>query len=682
MHCIAEDGRTVNLALLPEPRNVQVGRGGVTLPCCSAIGVNRDAAAADSVGVIARMLRDDLAAYAGLNWDVHMHDTRGCAIVLDLDAAMDDQAYHLDIGPSAGAAVSVHIVGGDAAGLRYGVMTLRQILRATGAALPSVHIDDAPAFPVRGYYLDVTRGRVPTVDGLKAWIEELASYKYNQLHLYVEHSFLFEGLEQAWRGADAFRAEDILELDDYCERFGIELVPSISTFGHQYMTLRTNAYRDLGEFPEQADRPFSFIERMEHHTFNPVDSRSLDLVTRMIDQYAPLFRSRKFNICADETFDLGRGRSSECAGLVGIGTLYADYLETLCSRLRDRGLEPMLWADIAVHYPDALSRLSGRGILLNWQYEPDVTEERTAQIEASGAVQYVCPAVHCWNSLLPRLDDAWANISRMARYGMDHHAVGLLVTDWGDFGHINAQAMSIPGMCYGAACGWNGIVDDRSSVDRAIDAVHYGTERPFCGDLAVAGKHSSFGWADAVRYVELAASREDCHCPDGDVNRDVAASSDYWAETAPSERIVDARNVGEARRLMLSAMVDRIVEGAHACAHLDDDTMALSVDMSSMRFGRRRTTADVMLAVEGTRLLNLTGLHLLDMYGIRPNATAKALKDTPAATEVAANLERWFEDYTLRWRDSSRESELWRIREIVWCLADELRRSERTHAIE
>lgn len=66
---------------------------------------------------------------------------------------------------------------------------------------------------------------------------------------------------------------DTLEFDQYCANLGIELVPSVSTFGHQYVAMRTQELRELGEFPEDADRPFSFIERMRHHTLNVADDR-------------------------------------------------------------------------------------------------------------------------------------------------------------------------------------------------------------------------------------------------------------------------------------------------------------------------------------------------------------------------------------------------------------------------
>lgn len=98
----------------------------------------------------------------------------------------------------------------------------------------------------------------------------------------------------------------------------------------------------------------------------------------MIDAYAPLFSSRKFNICGDETFDLGRGRSHEEAERVGAGTMYADYITRLCEHVRELGREPMMWGDIAVSDPEVLSKLPVDVKLLNWQYSPDVTDREVA----------------------------------------------------------------------------------------------------------------------------------------------------------------------------------------------------------------------------------------------------------------------------------------------------------------
>ena len=664
-----------DIPLIPMPRLLHADGSIAVLAAIGCIGEGAAAAVCDASGRLMRLIRRDLEACAGLRWRAGRCDVGQCAIRLDVDAAMAAQSYRLDVGRRADGSASVAIVGGDAEGLRYGVQTFRQLVRHSGPAVPVVHIEDAPVLPVRGYYLDVTRGRVPTLASLKALVDVLELHKYNQLQLYVEHTFRFDGLSQAWRGTGALGADDILELDEYCAKAGIELVPSISTFGHQYMALRTDRYAGLGEFPEQVGRPFSLIERMEHHTLNPLMDESLALAKRLIDQYAPLFRSRRFNICADETFDLGKGRSAAQAGAVGVGTLYAGYLTELCSYLEERGLQPMMWADIAVGHPEALERLRDKAVLLNWQYEPDVDESRTALVASTGAAQYACPAVHCWNALLPRIDAAWANISRMAAYGAAHRAEGILVTDWGDYGHVNDPVMSLPGLCYGAQCGWNGGGDcGQAAVDRAIDRLEYGVEDGFVDALRQASACTTFGWDDAVRYLELDMHAYDHADHRPVLNGDVAAFCDVCVGSGPAERVADAADVRQARGRLLAAFAARIGDASARDAELMSVRERLGRLLGGMRGDRVRFGGAAMLAIEGVAAMNWAGWHLLRMHGIGC-AEVRGVR-VPSAEEAACRLEEWAEAMADAWRESSRESELRRVADVAWALADEVRRVE------
>lgn len=663
-----------DIPLIPTPRLLRADGSIAVLAAIGCIGEGAAAAACDASGRLLRLIRRDLETCAGLRWRAGRGDVGECAIRLDVDAAMAAQSYRLDVGRRADSSASVVIVGGDADGLRYGVQTFRQLVRHSGPAVPVVHIEDAPVLPVRGYYLDVTRGRVPTLASLKALVDVLELHKYNQLQLYVEHTFRFDGLSQAWRGTGALGADDILELDEYCAKAGIELVPSISTFGHQYMALRADRYAGLGEFPEQAGRPFSLIERMEHHTLNPLMGESLALAKRLIDQYAPLFRSRRFNICADETFDLGKGRSAAQAGAVGVGTLYAGYLTELCSYLEERGLQPMMWADIAVGHPQALERLRDKAILLNWQYEPDVDESRTALVASTGAVQYVCPAVHCWNALLPRIDTAWNNISRMAAYGAAHRAEGILVTDWGDYGHVNDPVMSLPGLCYGAQCGWNGGGDcGQAAVDRAIDRLEYGVEGGFVDALRRASACTTFGWDDAVRYLELDMHAYDHADHRPVLNGDVAAFCDVCVGPGAAERVAGAADVRQARGRLLKAFAARVGDAGVRDAELMSVRERLGRLLGGMRGDRVRFGGSAMLAIEGVAAMNWAGWHLLRMHGI--GCTEVRGVRVPSAEETACRLEEWAEAMADAWRESSRESELRRVTDVAWALADEVRRA-------
>jgi hexosaminidase len=122
-------------------------------------------------------------------------------IVLRLGGAPDlgDEGYELTI-----AADSVRLVATRPAGLFRGVQTLRQLLPAGieaeqsligGSArvwtIPPGRITDRPRFAWRGGMLDVSR-HFFTVDEVKQYVDLLALYKLNVLHLHLTD-------DQGWR---------------------------------------------------------------------------------------------------------------------------------------------------------------------------------------------------------------------------------------------------------------------------------------------------------------------------------------------------------------------------------------------------------------------------------------------------------------------------------------------------
>jgi hypothetical protein len=712
--------------LVPEPVLVQASGAMVALPTYGRI---RESLQVDDHGFLARQIADDIEQLTGLVWNVAVGENWSANITLGIDASLPAQAYRLDIGDTAGDVIAnrsaqsgqvtqptqsgqpdqpgqptqptqhaatpsplVSIVAGSLEGVRYGAQTLRQLLRQTAPALPVVHIEDEPAYQVRGYYLDVTRGRVPTLAWLKAWAERLALMKYNQLQLYIEHSFAFDALSEAWRGTDPLTPGQMMEFDEYCHRLGIELVPSVSTFGHHYMALRTHSLRSLGEFPEDAERPYSFIERQNHHTLNITDPGAFEFSRTLIDQYMGLFRSRKFNIGADETFDLGRGRSHEEAQRTGTAQMYAHYVDRLCAHLRECGREPMLWADVAIEMPEILDELPQDAIVLNWLYAPQVDSEKVALVARSGATQYVCPAVWCWNALVPRLEDAWNNISRLARYGMEQHAAGFLVTDWGDFGHVNDPRMSTMGMMYAAECAWRGTRGSEQTqfdeVRRRVDTLLFSDDKGHVSDALIRAHDAcTFDWMDMVRYLELGE-------PDGTVNDDVLHTIDGLDR---------AENASQQRKAYLRLHLDEIRRTPQSeCEYADiavDLASALGTGGSTGRLGASALkgggfggdgygmTAPMMIAVEGQRLFNQVGWHLAVAAGLISEPASEPTSDStggdavigddgaypPSAPATAAALELWFEAYTHTWMEVSAHSELERVASVIWRCCDMLR---------
>jgi len=385
--------------------------------------------------------------------------------VIELKIESIKEMYKLDVSRD-----KVVITASHPRGAFYGMQTLKQLIVEYGRHLPCLEIKDKADFVDRGFYHDVTRGKVPTLIRLKEIADICAFYKLNQLQLYIEHTFLFKNQSETWTVTDPLTADEIIELDQYCADLYIELVPSISTFGHLYELLQSESYKHLSELDKFEG--FSFEDRMSHHTLNVSLDESLDVVKSMIDDFLPLVRSKRFNICADETFDLGEGMNKSLAKEYGKSKLYVDFLCKIVDYVKTYDKEVMFWGDIIIKHPEHIKDLPKDLICLNWWYWLNYPEDKVRIIDENGFRQYMCPGVSGWNTLMNNHKMAYDNIKLMTDYANKYHVMGILNTDWGDYGHLNDFSTSIPGLIYGAAYSWG---ESRSykALNDAIDLIEF-----------------------------------------------------------------------------------------------------------------------------------------------------------------------------------------------------------------
>ena len=201
----------------------------------------------------------------------------------------------------------VTIDGDGPAGAFYALQTLRQMIMDKGVNIPFCEISDEPDFSYRGFYHDVTRGRVPTLKKLKEIADMLSFYKVNSLQLYVEDAFCFKELSGIATPDNALTADEIRELDRYCRERFIDLIPSMATFGHLFTLLQSDRYNHICELKGHKLSRNYWLERQWHHTVDVYHPETFEVISSMIDQYLPLFSSEYFNICCDETMDLCNG---------------------------------------------------------------------------------------------------------------------------------------------------------------------------------------------------------------------------------------------------------------------------------------------------------------------------------------------------------------------------------------
>jgi hypothetical protein len=359
------------------------------------------------------------------------------------------QGYRLEVDEQ-GVSLQAH----DEAGLFYGRQTLAQLRDRVGGELPCLIVEDWPDLAVRGYMLDVSRDRVPTMPTIMSLIDQLARLRINQLQVYTEHTLAYAGHESVWRDASALTFEEYAQIEAYCRARHIDLVPCQNVFGHMERWLTKPAYRHLAETLDGWDTPWGY-RRTEPNSLDPSDPRSFELSADLIGQLARHARSDLLNIGCDETNDLGQGKSRARVERDGRAAVYLDYLQRLCAEVQKHDKTPMFWGDIVLHHPELIPQVPADAVLLNWGYEAGHDWMAQGQKFADAGVRfYVCPGTSSWCSITGRGQNAVENCREAAEAGIAHGAEGMLITDWGDHGHWQPRLLSWPGLIHGAGVAW------------------------------------------------------------------------------------------------------------------------------------------------------------------------------------------------------------------------------------
>ena len=363
----------------------------------------------------------------------------GGEVVETRDPSLPAQGYRLRIGED-GAALDA----ADDAGAFYGRATMAQLRASSdGAGLPEGEIEDWPDIAVRGVMLDVSRDKVPTVETLEALLDRLASWKVNHVELYMEHTFAYTGRDEVWGQASPFTADDIRRVDAFCRERFIELSPNQNCLGHFERWLRHDRYRRL------AIRPDGWTDARGRHrpptTLEPTNADVLPLIGGLLEELLGAFSSGRVHVGLDEPWELPDDRFDD----------YLDYIRRLRARPELDGRQALMWGDIVASHPERLDEIPDGVTVCEWGYEADHPfAERAALLAAAGRPFWLCPGTSSWNSLVGRTTNMIGNIRRATEVAVAAGAEGLLVTDWGDNGHLQYLPVSEPGFAWAAAQGW------------------------------------------------------------------------------------------------------------------------------------------------------------------------------------------------------------------------------------
>ena len=411
-----------------------------------------------------------------------------------VDRSLPPQGYRIVAGQG-----GVSVEAPDDSGFRHARATVEQLRHRAnsgfgagsfdpgGRTIPECEITDWPDHLVRGVMLDVSRDKVPTVETLEAMLERLASWKINHVELYMEHTFAYDGHEEVWAEADPFTASDLARLDRHCTSLGMELVPNQNTLGHFERWLSHDRYRPLAISPDGFDWLFGI--RRGPSTIEPRNGGSFSLVADLLSQLSAALDKPRFHIGLDEPWELDSSRWAEWSG----------WLERLSGLDPLRGRELLVWGDLPAAHPELMDRMARLGgsrkgaatiTVCEWGYEANHPfEERASRLSSSGLGFWVCPGTSSWMSISGRSQNMLENIRGAAHAGASGGAAGFLITDWGDFGHLQYLPVSDPGFAAGACLSWCSTSHaglDLDGLATMLDAHAYDDPRCVTGHAVVA----------------------------------------------------------------------------------------------------------------------------------------------------------------------------------------------------
>lgn len=424
------------LKLAPYPRRV------VRMPGAFRLGLDTNIVFSDSYSedrFAAEQLMEETLTDLGERLELGPKPARQAITLRRLKdpVAPDDfgQGYRLEVTPKA-----ITISAETGHGIFYGVQTLKQLLRADrrGRLIPCCRITDWPTLKYRGWQHDISRGPIPTFDFLMKEVRTLSEFKLNMMTLYTEHVFKFKK-HPTIAPPDGITADDVAELCAYAKQFHVEVVGNFQSFGHFANILKVPGYENLAETPR---------------VLSPAKEESYRFLDDVYSEIAPAYASPLFDINCDEVSGLGQGPSKDLVKQIGVGGVYARHINRIAALLHKYGKTPMMWGDVALHYPDIVPQLPKDLIVLPWAYDPRPSfDSMIAPFTRYGLQFMVCPGVSCWSQIWPDFDRATVNISNFIRDGAKAGAMGSLNTSWDDDG-MNFFDDNWYEFAWGAECSW------------------------------------------------------------------------------------------------------------------------------------------------------------------------------------------------------------------------------------
>jgi hexosaminidase len=374
---------------------------------------------------------------------------------------LKNEGYLLDVSQD-----GVVIIGESATGRYYGVMTFVQILDSQKKSLlvPGVSIRDWPQQKIRGITDDLSRGQVSTIENFKKIIRFLSHHKLNVYSPYIEDIFVFKRYPAIGKGRGEITAAEMKDLDAYAKRYHVELIPTFETLGHWENILVQPEFLKYAEFPGA-------------HTVNVSDEAVYTMLDDMIGQLCDAFSSPYFNMAADESWDVGLGANKDRVAASDLATVHAEHYKRLFDILKKYKKKPMMYGDVILNNPTILDKIPKDVVIIDWHYGAQDSFSSPATFKNAGFPFVVSPAVWNFTGPFPNYVNTMINVQNLNRDGFRNGSLGLLTSNWNDYGGEALREFNYYGYAWTAECAWRPLEADIERFDAMFFRQFFGNEQ-------------------------------------------------------------------------------------------------------------------------------------------------------------------------------------------------------------
>lgn len=393
-----------------------------------------------------------------------------------------EECFHLSITEQ-----GIRLLYGNKSGLIYGLVRLGE-LKVESHAFSLCDLHEQPRLKLRGLMVDISRDKLPSMVTLKSICDFMMKVRMNHLELYIEgFPYQFPSFPNLPYD-DPMTEAEWLELEQYANHRGIDLVPNVNTFGHM------TAWLELPQFRHLAESESGFTIQgypFPPSTLNPLDLDSQRLAKKLIHDMSAISASPFIHLNGDEPFELGQGKSRESVLKQGKGHVYYTYMSDLLAEARSYQKTPLIWGDVIKSHPEMISRFDKRSIIVDWGYDRDYDFSVLARQIDTEKIPFLCaPGTNTWNAFLGRNQDMVASINHAINAVETYKQAGIILTDWGDFSHPQPWTMSLLPIAYAGLNAWNGDIDLFKAAAFVDDAFKHSSKVPLGQSIRMLGDYA------------------------------------------------------------------------------------------------------------------------------------------------------------------------------------------------